>query len=367
MKTLLKTMMLCLTLAPLVARADSYQIYFPDNSQFVAGELPVDKQKLFVVNTDTNIVQEVSMRSYLNTTFPTFEASVYGTQVDFTGSSRVIQDFVGSTLIIRDNNLITARASTADNTDPLFGVEYTYDRIAKINVSTGAIERDYVVARSQAAYDAAVAAGYDVVLADGADGIGASWNTMSLKTFATNTTTSTGSLATDGGFSADKITAADGASLFRQESDGTVHIGENSIVFADESVSSSGYDTIYSSSGVLQLGNSSSDRTIINGALEIQEPTAPNHAATKNYVDTNFYRKDYVDGSLAMSFAMSALPRAMNGESIVGVGLGQHGSQGAIAFGLSRHVPSRDIVLNVNLAHSPTAKTSAAVGVGWKF
>merc|ERR1711965_915078 len=79
-------------------------------------------------------------------------------------------------------------------------------------------------------------------------------------------------IETKGSFSTTKITDADGTSLFRQEDDGSIHIGENSVVIVDSPNSSSGNDMIYSSvadGSTLQIGNIESHRTIIKGTLEV--------------------------------------------------------------------------------------------------
>ncbi len=349
------------------ANADSYQLYLPGQSSFVNGALPTNMQKLWIVNTDSNVVKQVSMVGYFGATFPNADPTNFSSQVDFMGSQRVAQDFVGNTLTIRDNSLVTLSSLTQDVNDPLFGQAFYYDRVVKINVNTGALESDYVVARSQEALQVALDLGYEAVLADGAGEIDPSFGTLSLKTFSKNATTSSGDQTTDGGFFAEQITSSNGASLFRQEADGTVHIGENSIVLADESVSTSGFDTIYSSSGKLQLGNSSAHTTVIEGSLEIEEPTQPNHAATKNYVDTHTVSKKYLDASVAMAMAVSALPRAYRDKSVVGVAVGQHGSQAALAFGVSTILEKSRTQLNLNVTASNSGKYSVAAGAGWEF
>lgn len=348
----------------LSAKADSYQLYLPSNSSYVDGSLPANLQKLWIVNTDSNVVKEVSMTNYFGTTFPNAQPNIYSSQIDFMGSSRVAQDFVGNNLIIRDNNLVTLSSLTTDNTDPLFGQAFYYDRVVKINVNTGALEEDYLVARSANALQVASDMGFEAVLAEGAGDILPGFNTLTLKTFSKNTTTSTGDLATEGGFYAEQITSSNGASLFRQEADGTVHIGENSIVLADELVSQSGYDEVYSSSGVLQLGNNDNHKTIIKGELELQgnlsikDPTAPGHAATKRYVD----------GAVATSMAMASIPKAMYGMSMVGVGTGYHAGQSAIAIGLSTHNARRNTIINASVGYNTNIKTkSISAGFGWGF
>ena len=368
----IRNLLICIfSSAAFSAHADSYQLYMPGQSSFdTSGPtpvLPTNLQKLWIVNTDSNVVKQVSMVNYFGTVFPNAQPNLYSSQVDFMGSTRVAQDFVGNSVTIRDNNLVTLSSLTSDTNDPLFGQAYYYDRVVKINVNTGVLEEDYIVARSADALQVALDMGYDAVLADGAGDIVPGFTEFSLKTFSKNSTTSTGDQATEGGFFAEQITSSNGASLFRQEADGTVHIGENSIVLADESISASGFDTIYSSSGRLQLGNNSSHTTVVKGALEIQEPTAPNHAATKNYVDTHTVSKQYLDTSVAMAMAMSALPRATDEKKVVAIGMGQHGSQAAIALGISAIVGKKNTQVNFNVTGSNSGKVSVAAGVGWSF
>jgi hypothetical protein len=86
--------------------------------------------------------------------------------------------------------------------------------------------------------------------------------------------------ATIGTIYTDTIKSADGQTdIIRAESDGTVHIGENSLVF------DSSNDVISSSSGLLTLGDSNKHVTKVRGILSIQDPTDPDHAATRRYVD----------------------------------------------------------------------------------
>ena len=86
--------------------------------------------------------------------------------------------------------------------------------------------------------------------------------------------------ATIGTIFTDTIKSADGnTDIIRAESDGTVHIGENSLVF------DSANDVISSSSGNLTLGNTDNHVTRVRGVLSIKDPTEPDHAATRRYVD----------------------------------------------------------------------------------
>jgi len=335
------------------AVADNYQIYFPMQSDFDAQtrELPPEKQKVYIVNTDSNVVQVAPLTQYLTQAIRPFSAPTYSTSTDFMGSTRVVQDFIGSELIIRDNNLVTVGDLT-----PNSGIAYQFDRVARINVVTGEVTRSYLVARSQEAYQAALDSGYvanvDVVLSDGAGDLPGGATPITFRTFSQNTTTQGGAVETGGGFFAEEMTAADGTSLVRRESDGTLHFGENSVV-----ISTTGLDRIHSSVGELHIGNSGTHRTIINGTLEIQDPTQPNHAATKRYVDS----------SAAMSMAIASLPRAMGSDGFLGFGVGHQGGQSAIAFGLSRNLMSNSAQLNLSIGYNAVTKTSIGAGMGWRY
>ena len=192
-------------------------------------------------------------------------------------------------------------------------------------------------------YEACVAAGYDVSLAETGDVSGATiFNFTSYSENASNAEASEGVIATKGNFSTNQITSSDGASLFRQEDDGTVHIGENSIVLADELVSGSGNDEIYSSSDVLQLGDDENHTTVVVGNLEVGTPIADNHAVNKAYADTQDAAtlqsaKTYANGVAAMAMAASQI--SMNVDPNVpfgfGIGFGNIGDQSAFSIGFA--------------------------------
>ena len=71
--------------------------------------------------------------------------------------------------------------------------------------------------------------------------------------------------------------------LYKDTANDVVHIGTNSMLFYDSSTY--GKDIMASSTGQIQIGNSTSDTTTIMGDLIIQEPKAANHAATRRYAD----------------------------------------------------------------------------------
>ena len=128
----------------------------------------------------------------------------------------------------------------------------------------------------------------------------------------------------------------------RLAADGTVHIGENSIVLADETISVSGRDEIYSSSGVLQLGNDENHSTVVAGNLVVGAPTVDTHAVNKAYADTQDAAtlrsaQTYANGVAAMAMAASQI--SMNVDPNVpfglGIGFGSIGNQPAFSIGFA--------------------------------
>ena len=365
----IRTLVACIPFSILASSvaADQYNFYFPLSAEMdESGTLPLAaSQTVKIINASTYTTIDGDLSGYYGLTYDSLEtagdaydsAATFGVSVDYTGTTQEVLDFVGSNLSVRENRLITLNDNSGRGDAPT----YNYDRIVTVNVETGAVVSEILVAESQAAYDIAEAAGYTVKLAASSiDRSGADYKTLT--TFSSNITNdgsaAAANLQTDGGFITERIEAADGSVLFRQEDDGTVHIGENSIVLADELVSNSGYDQIYSSSGVLELGNSNSHRTVITGTLEIQDPTLPSHAATKRYAD----------GVGAMSLALSMMPKAMPGQSMVTAGMGTLGGQGALAIGLSAQNESSGMSYNLGTAYNDTVSEVAfGAGVGWQF
>jgi hypothetical protein len=377
---------------PTSVLADTYLIYMPSTMPGMIGsdsnsdgllqasEMLTNKS-LIITNTDSRTVTTMSLTGYLRKSAS--DSYQFGDNdfVEFQGTvaanSRVYQDFKGTTLTIRENNAIQVRdkgqdgiVMTGDD-----GANRNYDRIISLNSITGEVSSEILIAKTQSDFDYAKSRGFDVSLEETGDTGGINPSTMT--TYSQNATNS-GSLAnitTNGNFSTNKITSADGASLFRQESDGTVHIGENSIIFADESISQSGRDEIYSSSGELQLGNDSNHQTIVRGSLEVEgnvsmaEPTAPSHGATKGYVDHQTAEtKKYVDGAVASSLAIGAVPKATHGNNLIGIGTGYHGGDTALAVGLSMHNARKNMYFNLAVGYSTRSNAkSAAAGVGWGF
>jgi hypothetical protein len=256
-----------------LALSDNYNFYFPQSAEDSdADGIPdASSMKVKIINTSTYTVYDGNLSDYYGLTYENLETALnntvvgssYSSSLDYMGSTKEVLDFTDSTLTIRENSVLQL------NDDNVVGNNYVFDRVTKVDVTDGSVTSQVLVASSQAAYDAAQAAGFTVMLAESSiSRSGGDYQTLT--TFSANITNDSVSIAnvqSKGGFVAEQIKGGDGATLFRQESDGTVHIGENSIVLSDESVSASGTDEVYSSSGTLQLGDSDSHSTIVKGSL----------------------------------------------------------------------------------------------------
>ena len=273
--------------------ADQYNFYFPQFSEYtVSSDVPdADARVVKIINASTYTTIDGDLSGYYGLSYSALDtagnnydsSAAFEASIDFTGTSQEVLDFVGTDLTIRENRLIQLNDNSGRSDAPT----YYYDRIVTTNIETGAVVSQILVAENQAAYDIAVAAGYDTKLAETSiDRSGADYKTLT--TFSknlTNDSSITANFKSDGGLISEKIVNGEGESIFREESDGTIHIGQNSIVLADELVSNSGYDQIHSSSGVLELGNDSAHRTVVTGALDVQNPSSPQNAANKRYTD----------------------------------------------------------------------------------
>jgi hypothetical protein len=184
------------------------------------------------------------------------------------------------------------------------------------------------------------------------------------------TTEGTVNIVTKGGLVTEQLSNPDGSSLLRKEDDGTMHIGQNSIVLADELVSASGNDEVYSSSGVLQLGNTANHKTIIKGTIEVPTPTQNNHAANKEYVDnadasTLSSANTYSNAVGAMSQATSQIGLNVDPKAklSLGVGVGAMDGQNAFAIGLTGFEKQSGFRYSTTMSYSNTTK-NVAVGAG---
>lgn len=348
------------------AFADNYNFYFAQSAEDSNSDGIPDTSAMTVkiVNTSTYTVYDGNLSDYYSLEYSDLEATLdesiagtsYTADLDYTGSRKEVLDFVGSNLTIRENAVLQL------NDDNLIGDSFTYDRVTKVNVTDGSVVGQILVAPSQEAYDYAQEAGFTVMLAESeisrSGGDYQSLTTFSSNITNDNTNTNLANVQSKGGFIAEQIKGGDGATLFRQESDGTVHIGENSIVLSDESVSASGNDEVYSSSGALQLGNNNSHRTIVKGALEIDNPKRPNHAANRRYVD------GIGASSLASISALTSIPKNRG----FGVGTGFINGQSALSLGIKYQFENSKVYVNASSSYNSTAKTLASsAGFGWSW
>jgi len=390
------TTTLAIAVSASAALSDSYQVFFPSTMPGMIRDQNGDFKDdltLVIVNTDSMNVTKVELDDYLKTfenerysLGDNFTANVDGTALN--ADKRLIQDFKGTSLFIRENGAIWSHdngpdglPSTEDDGDNLY-----FDRILELDVTTGKVVSEKLIATSQEGYTRAIEAGYEVSLAETGDTSGSTLiNFKSYSENISNATETENTVATKGNFSTNQITSADGASLFRQEDDGTVHIGENSIVLADELVSASGNDEIYSSSGVLQLGNETNHRTVVVGTLEVATPTQANHAANKSYVDTqdaltltsaNTYAdaadaqtlksaQTYANGAAAMAMAASQISLNVDPNSSLGFGMGFGNIEGSSAFslGLVGSDQKSGVRYSVTGSYNPSTKQTG-VGAG---
>ena len=346
------------------AFADKYNFYFAQSAEDSNSDGIPDSNAMNVkiINTSTYTVYDGDLTAYYGLSYTDLvsqgnlavSGAAYTASLDYMGSTKEVLDFVDTTLTIRENSVLQLNDGNS------IGASHTYDRVTKVNVSDGSVSEQILIADSQAAYDLAIDAGFTAMLAESTiSRSGAGFATLtSFSTNITNSSTATANVESDGGLNAEKIVGGDGATLFRQETDGTVHIGENSIVLADELVSASGNDEVYSSSGVLQLGNNNSHRTVIKGALEVDNPTKPDHAANKRYVD----------GLGAMAMASLSAASSILAKEGFGIGTGYIGGQSALAFGLKKTVGNGKYNVSLTASHNTTlSQSGVSAGFGWSW
>ena len=374
-----------ITIAATQASADLYQVYFAQSSELGNNSSNYVK----IINTNSFTTYDGNMTGFYNRSYAALDAAATaawgerasGASINDPAAAPItVLDFTGSILKVRSNNGVGIGSNSRD---------VFFDTVADIDLSNGTVLNEILIAKDQETYDIAVAAGYDVIL-DTSE-IDRSGAVITFNAYSENVTNiASANTETNGGLITGQITGDDGATLFRQEEDGTVHIGENSIVLADELVSVSGNDEVYSSSGVLQLGNNDAHRTVIKGTLEVSNPTQANHAANKSYVDTGdaatlssaksysdtgdaatlSSAKSYSNGIAAMTLAASQISLSADPTSSLnfGIGFGSMGGENAFAFGLG------GINQNTNMRYSATAsysdttrRVAVGAGVSWSL
>lgn len=350
--------------SPTITHADNYNFYFPQSAEDSNSDGIPDTSAMNVkiINTSTYTVYDGTLTGYYGLSYSDLvtaadggtAGAAYSASLDYMASTKEVLDFVDTTMTIRENSFLQLSDGNA------IGSNYTYDRVTRVDVSDGSVASQILIADSQAAYDVATNAGYSAMLAESnISRSGANYQTLtSFSANVTNDGATTANVQSKGGFVTEQIKGGDGAVLFRQETDGTVHIGENSIVLSDESVSASGFDEVYSSSGVLQLGNNNSHRTVIKGALEVDNPKRPNHAANKRYVD----------GLGAMAMASLSTANSIPTKEGIGIGTGYISGQSALALGLKKRVGNGKYNVSLTASHNTTlSQSGVSAGFGWSW
>jgi hypothetical protein len=350
-------------------------VFWPEENQ--QGSSGWDAIK--IVNISSNTILDGSMAGVYTQDLTSLKsgasAAAGGAQYQMVRSLDAIGNGGPSVIDFSGSN-ITFRAERGISLNPQGGSDptYTYDVVYKVNASTGEVLETKLVASSTAEQVLADAAGFTVDLEE--SNLDRSGQSTSFQSYASNVTTEgTVNIVTKGGLVTEQLSNADGSSLLRKEDDGTVHIGQNSIVLSDELVSASGNDEVYSSSNVLQLGNNDNHRTVIKGTLEVSNPTQANHAANKSYVDTGdaatlSSAKSYSNGIAAMTFAASQINLSADPTSSLnfGIGLGSVGGETAFAFGLGGIDQNTDMRYSATASYSDTTKSFAiGGGVTWSL
>lgn len=217
---------------------------------------------------------------------------------------------------------------------------HTYGRITTVNPLTLEIEQDQLIAYTQEAFHFAQERGFDVIQ-DYSDmvllaqiPVPASWK-----------------------ISADAVETTSGDVMIAAQTNNRVAVNNGSVVFATGQQQGFSGNTIFSSDGTLYLGDSDRHRTIVRGTLEINDPTAPNHAATRRYVDAMG----------ALSMAMATLPTPAPGRSMFGYSIGHINGESAFSAGFSHAPEHQGLAVRFNLGYSRATGAGGAVGFGHQW
>jgi len=357
------------------ASADIYKVFWPE--EMMQGIPGWDAVK--IVNISSNTVLDGSMSGVYTQDLAPLTSGAAAANSGGTyqmvrsldalgGGGPAVLDFSGTNL--------TLRAESGIVLNPLggAGTSYTYDVVYKVDALTGELLETRLVASNAAEATLADEAGFIVDLEEST--LNRSGAGTSFQSYASNATNQGSvNIQTKGGLITEQLSNEDGSSLLRKETDGTVHIGANSIVLADELVSASGNDEVYSSSNVLQLGNNDNHRTIIKGTLEVPTPTQNNQAANKLYVDTGdattlSLAKSYSNGIAAMALASSQINLSADPTSSLnfGIGFGNMGGANAFALGLGGTNQNTNMRYSGTASYSDTTKRFAVgAGISWSL
>jgi hypothetical protein len=244
------------------------------------------------------------------------------------------------------DGLGAASANTTTTLAPNIGVSipqsfiHTYGRVTVVNPLTLEIERDELIAYTPEAFLYAQERGFDVrqeysdMVHVAQIPIPATWK-----------------------ISADAVETTSGEVLIATSENSSVTINNGSVVFAAGQRNGSSGTTIFSSDNTLYIGDSDQHRTVVRGTLEVNDPTAPNHATTRRYVDAMG----------ALSMAMATLPTPAPGQSMLGYSVSQINGENAFAVGFS-HVPQlQSWAVRFNFGYSRATGAGGAIGFGHQW
>lgn len=270
-----------------------------------------------------------------------FERPGYFLNNDRRGTVYVCENCFPDTSDLSDDNLIYAQ--------PLFPVPpenflHTYGRVTVINPLTLEIEKDQLIAYTPEAFLFAQERGLDVIQ-DYSDMV-----LSDMVLIAQIPVPAAWSI------SADAIEATTGNIVVAAEPGNRVAINNGSVVITAAQERGGG-NTISSSDGILYLGDSNQHRTIVRGTLEINDPTAPNHAATRRYVDAM--------GALSMS--MATLPTPAPGKSMFGYSVAHINGESAFSAGFSHAPQHQGMAIRFNFGYSRATGVGGAIGFGHQW
>ena len=148
----------------------------------------------------------------------------------------------------------------------------------------------------------------------------------------------------------------------KDTSTGSIHIGENSMVFDDAAGAiGNGSDIMSSSVGAIQIGKNDTDTTTFVGKVNVPNPTNSSNAVNKRYTDTI--------GAMSMAMASSTVINKGDG-TYVGFGTAVVDGEGAVAAGLGIQKDKKYINFSVSYHHlmATPAISSGVLGGGsrWK-
>lgn len=274
-----------------------------------------------------------------------FEGSGYFLNSERRGTVYVCENCSPDTPDLSDDNqmsgdLISREPTPIDSINaPPENFLHTYGRVTVINPLTLEIEKDQLIAYTPEAFLFAQDRGLDVIQ-DYSDmvliaqiPVPVAWS-----------------------ISADAIEATTGNIVVAAEPGNRVTINNGSVVITAAQERGDG-NTISSSDGILYLGDSNQHRTIVRGTLEINDPTAPNHAATRRYVDAM--------GALAMS--MATLPTPAPGKSMFGYSVGHINGESAFSAGFSHAPQHQGMAIRFNFGYSRATGVGGAIGFGHQW